>query len=144
MVGGHDIVTTPLVKRVESLVRDGVLPHEVSGGIVSGLETAWRTRSRMGSSGWGIRRQIRMKIGDSEINVSMSWVWDGGIDVRLDDAINGFLAEENVPSTDEIVPWLQEAIAHFYPDSTYAKSLPAGVAERTRARLYLPPQAGEC
>lgn len=40
VVGGHDIVTTPLVKRVESLVRDGVLPHEVSAGIVSGLETA--------------------------------------------------------------------------------------------------------
>ena len=82
------------------------------------------------------------RIYDSEINVSISWLWDGGIDVRLGDAMNGFLAEENVPSTDEIVPWLQEAVAHFYPSSSYAKSLPAGVIERARTRLFLPPQAG--
>ena len=82
------------------------------------------------------------RIYDSEINVSISWLWDGGIDVRLGDTMNGFLAEENVPSTDEIVPWLQEAIAHFYPDSTYAKSLPAEVIERARIRLFLPPQVG--
>lgn len=53
------------------------------------------------------------KIYDSEINVSIGWLWDEGIDVRLGDLLNGFLAEENVPSTDQIVPWLQEAIAHF-------------------------------
>jgi myo-inositol-1-phosphate synthase len=40
VVGGHDIVTTPLAKRVESLVRDGVLPHDVTGCIASGLDTA--------------------------------------------------------------------------------------------------------
>lgn len=49
------------------------------------------------------------KIYDSEINVSIGWLWDEGIDVRLGDLLNGFLAEENVPSTDQIVPWLQEA-----------------------------------
>jgi hypothetical protein len=40
--------------------------------------------------------------------------------VRLGDEMNGFMAEENVASIAEIVPWLQEAIAHFYPASTYA------------------------
>ena len=40
VVGGHDIVTTPLTKRVESLVRDGVLPHDVAACIASGLEAA--------------------------------------------------------------------------------------------------------
>ena len=53
----------------------------------------------------------------------ISWLWDGGIDVRLGDEMNGYLAQENVSSTGDIVPWLQESIAHFYPHSTYAKAL---------------------
>ena len=40
---------------------------------------------------------------DSEINVRISWLWDGGIDVRLGDEMNGYLAEENVSSMDAIV-----------------------------------------
>jgi len=35
--------------------------------------------------------------------------------------MNGCLAEENVSSVAEILPWLQEAIAHFYPTSTYGR-----------------------
>jgi hypothetical protein len=60
------------------------------------------------------------RIYDSEINVEIGWFWDGGIDVRLGDKMNGYLAEENVRCVAEILPWLQEAIAHFYPTSTYA------------------------
>ena len=63
------------------------------------------------------------KIYASEINVRIGWFWDCGIEVRLGDDMNGYLAEENVRTVDEIVPWLQEAIAHFYPHSTYAASL---------------------
>jgi hypothetical protein len=51
------------------------------------------------------------KIYDSEINVSKSWLWDGGIDVKLGDRMNGYVAAENVRSMSEIVPWLQEAIS---------------------------------
>ncbi|RDI31731.1 inositol-3-phosphate synthase [Lentzea flaviverrucosa] len=40
VVGGHDVVTTPLAKRVESLVRDGVLSHDVMGCIAGGLDAA--------------------------------------------------------------------------------------------------------
>ena len=29
------------------------------------------------------------KIYDSEINVEISWLWDGGIEVRLGDHLNG-------------------------------------------------------
>jgi hypothetical protein len=79
------------------------------------------------------------KIYDSEINVSISWLWDGGIDVRLGDEMNGFVAEENVRSTAEIVRWLQEAIAHFYPTSSYAASLDPELRERAANRLFLPP-----
>jgi len=69
------------------------------------------------------------KIYDSEINIEVLWLWDGGIDVRLDDRMNGYLAEENVRSVADVVAWLQEAIAHFYPSSTYAKALDEEVHE---------------
>jgi hypothetical protein len=44
------------------------------------------------------------RIYDSEINVRISWLWGGGIDIRLGDEMNGYLAEENVSSTADIVP----------------------------------------
>jgi hypothetical protein len=82
------------------------------------------------------------KIYDSEINVDIGWFWDGGIDVRLGDKMNGYLAEENVGSVSEILPWLQEAIAHFFPKSTYADSLDAEVRERAAGRIFCPPRSG--
>jgi hypothetical protein len=38
------------------------------------------------------------------------------MDVRLGDDLNGYVAETNVPLVADIIPWLQEAIAHFYPN----------------------------
>jgi len=62
---------------------------------------------------------------DSEINVEIAWLWDGGFTVRLGDQLNGFHAEETVATVAEMIPWLQEAIAHFYPASTYSQGLNA-------------------
>ena len=80
------------------------------------------------------------KIYDSEINIRIGWFWDCGIEVRLGDEVNGFLAEEHVQLVVEIIPWLQEAIAHFYPDSDYARSLSPELKERSRHRLCQPPK----
>ena len=80
------------------------------------------------------------RIYDSEINIRIGWMWDGGIEIRLGDEMNGFKAEETVPSAEEILPWLQEAIAHFYPESTYAMSLAPEVRERAARRSFLAPQ----
>ena len=82
------------------------------------------------------------KIYDSEINVSISWLWDGGMDVRLGDAVNGFRAEETFADAAEIAPWLQQAIAHFYPNSTYARSLDPEVRQLAAQRPFRPPTAG--
>jgi predicted RNA-binding Zn-ribbon protein involved in translation (DUF1610 family) len=82
------------------------------------------------------------KIYASEINVRIGWLWDGGIEVRLGDEVNGFWAEETVGSVAEIAPWLQEAIAHFFPTSTYAASLSSDVRERAANRLFQPPKRG--
>src|SRR5689334_22677694 len=82
------------------------------------------------------------KIYDSEINLEIGWLWDGGIEVRLGDRMNGYLAEENLKSVADIVPWLQEAIAHFYPQSEYAASLDLEIRERAARRVFLPPRVG--
>jgi hypothetical protein len=79
------------------------------------------------------------RIYDSEINVRIEWLWDGGITIRLGDEMKGFDAEESVKSVSQILPWLQEAIAHFYPDSDYAKSLDPQLLERASRRLFWPP-----
>src|SRR5579862_4384736 len=82
------------------------------------------------------------QIYDSEINIDIGWFWDGGITVRLGDRMNGYLAEETMNTAGDIVPWLQEAIAHFYPDSTYAQSINADVKARAESRLFSPPRTG--
>ena len=82
------------------------------------------------------------KIYDSEINIEIGWFWDGGITLRLGDQMNGYLAEENVSSVAEILPWFQEAIAYFYPSSTYASLLDPEIRERAARRIFSPPQVG--
>ena len=70
---------------------------------------------------------------DSESNVSISWLWDGRIDVKLGDEMNGYEAEANLCTVAEIVPWLQKAIHQHLPTSTYnlnrLKALPNRVVE---------------
>src|SRR3954447_7003804 len=82
------------------------------------------------------------KIYDSEINVEISWLWDGGIDVRLGDDVNGYIAETNVPLVADITAWLQGAIAHFYPTSAYAKGLPTDLRERAARQIFAVPTSG--
>ena len=82
------------------------------------------------------------KIYDSEINVEIDWFWDCGITVRLGDKMNGYMAEENVNLISDVVPWLQEAIAHFYPSSAYAQSLDTAVKARAESRVFCPPRTG--
>ena len=43
------------------------------------------------------------RIYDSELNIEISWLWDGGIDLRLGDRMNGFLAEENCSGANSAV-----------------------------------------
>jgi predicted RNA-binding Zn-ribbon protein involved in translation (DUF1610 family) len=82
------------------------------------------------------------RIYESEINIEIGWMWDNGIDVRLGDKLNGYQAEENLKSISEVISWLQEAIAHFYPESDYARSLSPDIGERAARRVFLPPRTG--
>jgi hypothetical protein len=56
-----------------------------------------------------------------DLAVELQKFYDGcAIEIRLGD--DGYLAEETVRMVAEIVPWLQEAIAHFYPGSSCARA----------------------
>ncbi len=59
---------------------------------------------------------------DSEINVSVSCFWDGGWDIALGDAANGWRAKTCVDNLDEAVPWLIENAKKAWPDSQFAKT----------------------
>ena len=78
------------------------------------------------------------RIYDSEINVRLSWLWDRGIDVMLGDEMNGYVVQKNVRILGDVLGWLQEAIAHFYPESQYAMSLGPDVHERAQRRAFNP------
>jgi hypothetical protein len=80
------------------------------------------------------------KIYDSEINISLNWMWDGGVRVRLGDEVGGYIAEEMVEKVADALPWFQEAIAHFYPTSEYARGLDADIRERAARRVFTPPR----
>ena len=57
----------------------------------------------------------------NEINVSISWLWDDGIDVKLGDPLNGYDAEGKVSTIAEAVVWLRDQACQHYPDSEFAR-----------------------
>lgn len=57
---------------------------------------------------------------DSEINISISWLWDAGVDVKLGDEMNGFIDEKQVPVT-EITRTLFAMVMKHYPTSTFGQ-----------------------
>jgi hypothetical protein len=72
---------------------------------------------------------------DREINVTISCLRDSDIDVWLGVEVSGHGARRNSVGRLRVAPWLQKAIAHFYPASTYATSLSPEVLA---ARGYAP------
>jgi hypothetical protein len=57
----------------------------------------------------------------SEINASISWLWDGGIVVELGDPLNGYDAEGKVSTVAEAALWLRDQACTHYPDSEFAQ-----------------------
>jgi hypothetical protein len=57
----------------------------------------------------------------SEINASISWLWDGDIDVKLGDPLNVYVAEGKVRTFAEAATWLRDQACTHYPDSEFAR-----------------------
>jgi hypothetical protein len=67
------------------------------------------------------------KMYDSEIHVDIGWLWAGGIDV----GIGNDKATGNVRTVAEVLPWLQDAIARYFPASKYHVERTGGVFKPT-------------
>jgi hypothetical protein len=65
--------------------------------------------------------EILQALYDSEINASISWLWDGGIDVKRGDELNGYQAEGRVSTFAEATAWLRDQACRHYPDSGFAR-----------------------
>jgi hypothetical protein len=59
---------------------------------------------------------------DSEINATISWVWDGGFDLAIGDQYNGIREAGNVDTTEEAAHWFVEHGKRLWPNSQFAKS----------------------
>lgn len=64
---------------------------------------------------------ILQDIYDSEINITISWFWDMGINVDIGDAINGIKDENNFDTIIEAMGWLCQRLAELYPESDFAQ-----------------------
>lgn len=63
---------------------------------------------------------VLQRLYDTELSCSISWLWDGGIEVKLGDELNGFNDKICLNSTSEIAAWLDDAARRHFPDSEYA------------------------
>jgi hypothetical protein len=64
--------------------------------------------------------EILVSLYASAINVSISWIWDGEIDVKLGDPLNGYKAEGKVGTVTEIADCLRDEAIRHYPSSEFA------------------------
>jgi len=57
---------------------------------------------------------------ESEINCSITSLWDNGFTVKLGDEMNGFVAEKDCRTSSEAAIFLHNAEHQHYPDAAYA------------------------
>ena len=69
------------------------------------------------------------KIQEAKIGVSITWLWDGGVDVRVLDRSGAFIAETNVETVAEILPWLEAVIAKDCPTAAYGRGYQTAVGK---------------
>ena len=56
--------------------------------------------------------------------MSISWLWDGDIDVKLGDPLNG-KAKGKVGTVTEIADWLRDQAVRYSPSSEFARQFAA-------------------
>jgi hypothetical protein len=69
--------------------------------------------------------EILVSLYASAISVSISWIWDGDIDVKLGDPLNGYEAEGKVGTVTEAADWLCDQAVRHYPGSEFARQFAA-------------------
>jgi hypothetical protein len=70
----------------------------------------------------GTLEQGLQEIRDAKIGVCITWLWDGGVDVRLQDHAGKFVAETQIETVDKVLPWLRSALQEHRPSAAYEGS----------------------
>lgn len=68
--------------------------------------------------------EVLQRIYDSELHLSIGWMWDGGIDYRIGcdlHYLKGDVVSTDNPSVSEAVQIMANDISEKYPDSVFAK-----------------------
>ena len=64
---------------------------------------------------------ILQDIYDSEINLTISWFWDEGINIVIGDNTNGIRKARNFDTIRQALSYLAVAVSEMYPDSDFAR-----------------------
>lgn len=61
---------------------------------------------------------------ESEINLSIDWLWDSGIRVKIGDEMNGFVSENlfDIEEIDKIENWIENEVKEHFPNSKFSKT----------------------
>jgi hypothetical protein len=68
--------------------------------------------------------EILISLYASAINVSISWLWDGDIDVKLGDSAERIKAEGKVGTVTEIAEWLRDQAVGMLPFTGRTSRIP--------------------
>ncbi len=71
---------------------------------------------------------------DSELNFTVSTLWDGGFQVKLGDEMNGFVAEATFWHWGQVEQWLVAEAINRWPESDFAKIYRDGANKRALIR----------
>jgi len=72
---------------------------------------------------------VLQELYDSEINFDISTLWDGGVDWKLGDEMNGYKAEGNGCTVESAILSTAMAALQHFPDSDFAKRFRAELLE---------------
>jgi hypothetical protein len=69
----------------------------------------------------GTLEEELQKIHEAKIGVCITWLWDGGVDVRLIDEKGEFVDDTNVEEIADILPWMEVAVKKHFAKANYQR-----------------------
>jgi hypothetical protein len=72
--------------------------------------------------------QELQKIHDAELGLTITWLWEGGVDLGLVHK-SGVAVEGNVEQFADVLPWLEGAIKKYFPKAKCERAAKPRVRE---------------
>ena len=86
----------------------------------------------------GTLEEELQKIHDAKIGVCITWLWDGGVDVRLFDEKGELVDDTNVEKIADILPWMEVAVKKHFAKANYQRGYEtaAGKLQNELQKIY--------